>query len=98
MRQGGAVSYAIAILGGAIPQWEIAMARSKPSKQLSQAEIERFLVAAEALHLSIIKPFISPSSEHHRALQRTHEALLKAVKDITGKDAKFIAYFGAWSK
>jgi hypothetical protein len=29
------------------------MARSKPSKQLSQAEIQSFLVAAEALHRSI---------------------------------------------
>jgi len=36
------------------------MARTKPSKQLSQTEIERFLVAAEALTLRIIKPFISP--------------------------------------
>ncbi|RWK31972.1 MAG: hypothetical protein EOR46_30700 [Mesorhizobium sp.] len=36
------------------------MARSKPSKQLSQAEIECFLVAAEALHRSIIRPFLSP--------------------------------------
>ena len=30
------------------------MARTKPFKQLSQAEIERFLVAAEALHKSIV--------------------------------------------
>ena len=70
------------------------MARSKPSKQLSQAEIECFLVAAEALHRSIVKPLISPSSDHYRALQRTHEALLKTVKDITGKDAPFIQWFG----
>ncbi|AID31807.2 hypothetical protein [Mesorhizobium jarvisii] len=34
------------------------MARTKPSKQLSQAEIESFLVAAEALHKSIVKPLI----------------------------------------
>ena len=32
------------------------MARTKPSKQLSQDEIDRFLVAAEALHKSIIGP------------------------------------------
>lgn len=53
------------------------MARSKPSKQLSQAEIERFLVAAEALHKSIVKPFISPHCEHYRATRTLHEALLK---------------------
>ncbi|WP_352886009.1 hypothetical protein [Mesorhizobium sp. M1305] len=30
------------------------MARTKPSEQLSQAEIDRFLAAAEALHKSIV--------------------------------------------
>jgi hypothetical protein len=30
------------------------MARTIPSKQLAQAEIERFLAAAEALHKSIV--------------------------------------------
>ncbi|MER8373919.1 hypothetical protein [Mesorhizobium sp. M1406] len=70
------------------------MARTKPSKQLSQDEIERFLVAAEALHRSIVKPLLSPMSEHYRALQNTHEALLKTVKDITGKDAPFIRWHG----
>ncbi|MER9298623.1 hypothetical protein NKI38_19315 [Mesorhizobium sp. M0621] len=53
------------------------MARSKPSKQLSQVEIERFLVAAEALHLSIVKPLLSPMSEHYRALQNTHEGAIE---------------------
>ena len=32
------------------------MARTKLSKQLSQDEINRFLVAAEALHKSIVRP------------------------------------------
>ena len=32
------------------------MARTIPSKQLAQAEIERFLAAAEALHKSIVSP------------------------------------------
>ena len=70
------------------------MARTKLSKQLSEAEIERFLTAAERLHKSIVQPLLSPSSEHYRALQRAHEALLKTVKDITGKDAPFIQWFG----
>jgi hypothetical protein len=65
------------------------MARTKLSKQLSQAEIDRFLVAAEALHKSVVQPLLSPSSEHFRALQNTHEALLKTVKEIAGKDAPF---------
>ncbi|MER8575334.1 hypothetical protein NKH19_25280 [Mesorhizobium sp. M1338] len=68
------------------------MARTKPSKHLSQAEIECFLVAAEALHKSIVKPLLSPMSEHYRALHNTHEALLKTVKDITGKNAPFIQW------
>ncbi|MER9227939.1 hypothetical protein NKI39_20335 [Mesorhizobium sp. M0664] len=70
------------------------MARTKLSKQLSQAEIERFLAEAERLHQSIVQPLLSPTSNHYRALQRTHEALLKTVKDITGKDAPFIRWFG----
>ncbi len=70
------------------------MSRTKPSKQLSQADIDRFLTAAEALHESIVKPLISPTSDHYRALQSTHEALLKTVKDITGKDAPFIQWYG----
>ncbi|MGO4637241.1 hypothetical protein AB4Z43_02255 [Mesorhizobium sp. 2RAF45] len=70
------------------------MARTKPAKQLSEAEIERFLVAAEALHKSIVRPLISPNSEHFRALRRTHEALLNTVKHITGDDAPFIRWNG----
>ncbi|WP_352628631.1 hypothetical protein [Mesorhizobium sp. C277A] len=36
------------------------MARTKPSEQLSRAEIERFLAAAEALHKSIVGPLCVP--------------------------------------
>lgn len=68
------------------------MARSKPSKQLSQAEIERFLAAAEALHLSIIKPFISPHCDHYRTTRALHEALLKSVREVTGKEVEFIRW------
>jgi len=65
------------------------MARSKPSQQLSQAEIESFLVAAEALHRSIVKPYIWPNCEHCRATRVLHKVLLKAVRDITGKEVAF---------
>jgi hypothetical protein len=68
------------------------MARSKPSKQLSQAEIERFLVAAEALHLSIVKPFISPHCDHYRQTRVLHEVLLKAVQEVTGWEVEFIRW------
>lgn len=68
------------------------MARSKPSKQLSQSEIDRFLVAAEALHWSIVKPFISPNCEHYRATRVLHEVLLKAVREVTGKEVEFIPW------
>ncbi|QND59859.1 hypothetical protein HB778_27355 [Mesorhizobium huakuii] len=68
------------------------MARSKPSKQLSQAEIERFLAAAEALHLSIVKPFISPFCDHYRQTRVLHEVLLKAVRDVTGAEVPFIRW------
>ena len=70
------------------------MARTKLSKQLSQTEIERFLVAAEALHQSVVRPLLSPSCEHFRALQEAHGAMLKTVRDITGKDAPFIRWNG----
>lgn len=73
------------------------MGRTKPSQQLSQAEIERFLVAAEALHNSIVRPLVSPSSEHYRALQNVHQPLLKAIEQITGEKAKFIRWFGGGS-
>ncbi|UCI33261.1 hypothetical protein [Mesorhizobium sp. B4-1-4] len=68
------------------------MARSRPSKQLSEAEIERFLVAAEALHLSIVKPFISPQCEHYPSTRTLHEALLNAVREVTGKEVEFIQW------
>ncbi|MCQ8871235.1 hypothetical protein NP945_05315 [Mesorhizobium sp. LMG17149] len=68
------------------------MARSKPSKQFSQAEIERFLLAAEALHLSIVKPFISPHCDHYRQTRVLHEVLLKTVREVTGKEVEFIRW------
>lgn len=70
------------------------MVRSKGSQQLSQAEIERFVAAAEALHLSIIKPFISPHCDHYRQTRVLHEVLLKAVREVTGKEVSFIQWNG----
>ncbi|MER8413923.1 hypothetical protein NKH06_21800 [Mesorhizobium sp. M1342] len=56
--------------------------------------MEYFLAAAEALHNGIVQ---TTSIAHKRpipALQRTHAALLKTFKDITGKGAPFIQWFG----
>ena len=70
------------------------MARTKPSKQLSKAEIDRFLVAAEALHKSIVGPLISPQCEHYRSTRVLHEALLATVREVTGNKAPFIRWNG----
>ena len=66
------------------------MARTKPSKQLSQDEIERFHVAAEALHKSIVGPLLAYHSEHYQALREVLGPLLKSIETITGKRAPFI--------
>ncbi|MER8583048.1 hypothetical protein NKG95_30825 [Mesorhizobium sp. M1423] len=70
------------------------MARHKLSKQLSQVEIDRFMAAAEELHKSIVRPLLSPTCDHYQALRAVHEALLKSVKDVTGKDAAFVRWHG----
>ncbi|CAN7289613.1 hypothetical protein [Mesorhizobium sp. LjNodule214] len=70
------------------------MGRRIKSKQLSQAEIERFLAAAEALHKAIVGPLISPICDHYRATRTLQEALLKTVREITGKEVPFIALNG----
>jgi hypothetical protein len=68
------------------------MARTKPSKQLSQAEIDRFLAAAEALHKIFVGPLLAYHCEHYRALREVHEPLLKSIETITGKRAEFIQW------
>ena len=70
------------------------MARSKGSQQFSQAEIQRFVSATEALHLSIIKPFISSHCDHYRQTRVLHEVLLKAVREVTDKEVAFIRWIG----
>ncbi|MEW6630324.1 MAG: hypothetical protein AB1440_05600 [Pseudomonadota bacterium] len=71
--------------------------RNKP-KQLSREQVAEFMTAAAALHKAIVSPLISTQCDHYRSMQDLHEALLKTVKDITGKDAEFIRWFGAGSK
>ncbi|MER9913317.1 hypothetical protein NKJ71_22065 [Mesorhizobium sp. M0050] len=70
------------------------MARTKPSEQLSRAEIERFLAAAEALHKSIVGPLLAYHREHYQALRKVHGPLLKSIETITGQRAKFIQWNG----
>ncbi|MDG4876141.1 hypothetical protein P9273_13630 [Mesorhizobium sp. WSM4935] len=77
---------------------EVAVVRRNKAKQLSESELERFIIAAGALHRSIVDPLISTQCDHYRSMQTLHRALLKAVKDVTGKDAAFIRWFGAGSQ
>ena len=70
--------------------------RNKP-KALSPTEMAAFLTAAEALHQSIVRPLISTQCDQYRSMRDLHEALLKTVKEITGKDAEFVRWFGAGS-
>ncbi|ESY51576.1 MULTISPECIES: hypothetical protein [unclassified Mesorhizobium] len=70
------------------------MARTKPSKQLSQDEIDRVLAAAETLYKSIVRPLLSYNSEHYQALREVHRPLLKSIETITGQKAQFIKWNG----
>lgn len=68
------------------------MTRHKKSKQLSEAEIKRFLADAERLHKTLVRPLISPSCDHYRALVALNETLLKTVEEITGNRAPFVQW------
>jgi hypothetical protein len=68
------------------------MARHKSSKQLSEAQIARFLADAERLHKSITQPLISPGSDQHRALVALNQTLLQTVKEVTGKTAPWVPW------
>ncbi|RWK37358.1 MAG: hypothetical protein EOR46_25940 [Mesorhizobium sp.] len=64
---------------------------SKP-KQLSEAQVARFLADAERLHKSLTQPLISPSCDHYRALVALNQALLQTVKEVTGKAAPWVQW------
>ncbi|TIT82494.1 MAG: hypothetical protein E5W45_01685 [Mesorhizobium sp.] len=70
------------------------MVRRNKTKQLSGPELERFLQAAEGLHKSIVEPLISPQCDQFRSMQDLHEALLKTVREVTGKEVEFIRWNG----
>ncbi|WP_246679466.1 hypothetical protein [Mesorhizobium sp. B2-3-5] len=42
--------------------------------------------------MSIVKPFISRQCNHYRSMQDLHEALLKAVREVTAKEVEFIQW------
>ncbi len=58
----------------------------------TQDQIDRVLVAAEALHKSIVRPLLEYHSERYRALREVHEPLLKSIETITGKRPPFIQW------
>lgn len=70
------------------------MVRYKHPKQLPQADLQRFLDAAEGLHKSIVSPLISPTCDHYRSMQTLHEVLLRTVREVTGKEVAFIRWNG----
>ena len=74
------------------------MVRRNRPRQLSGPDLERFLLAAEGLHKSIVGPLISPSCDDCRSMQELHATLLKTVRKVTGKEVEFIRWFGAGSK
>ncbi|ESY23368.1 hypothetical protein X746_26000 [Mesorhizobium sp. LNJC380A00] len=82
------------VLVAATPSMESANGQNKPSEQLSRAEIERFLAAAEALHKSIAGPLLAYHREHCQALPEAHGPLLKSIETVTGQKAQFIRWNG----
>ncbi|MFK0690287.1 hypothetical protein ACFX5Q_19075 [Mesorhizobium sp. IMUNJ 23033] len=70
------------------------MVRRNHPKHLSGQELEQFLQAAEGLHKALVGPLISPSCDHYRSMQTLHEALLKTVREVTGKEVTFIQWSG----
>ncbi|MER8415226.1 hypothetical protein NKH97_29965 [Mesorhizobium sp. M0870] len=70
------------------------MARSKPSKQLSQAEIECFSGGGGSAAQEHRQPVISPHCDHYRATRVLLEVLLNTVREVTGKEVAFIQWNG----
>ncbi|MER8528263.1 hypothetical protein NKH25_18525 [Mesorhizobium sp. M1272] len=68
------------------------MTRHRYPKQLSPAEIARFLEDAEKLHKTLVRPLISPSCDHHRALVTLNQVLLQTVEQVTGLPASFVSW------
>lgn len=64
------------------------------TEQLSGTDLDAFLQAAEAMHRSIVRPLISTQCDHYRSMQGLHEALLKTVREVTGKEVSFIQWNG----
>jgi membrane-associated PAP2 superfamily phosphatase len=64
------------------------MPRRTRLKELSEHEVERFLADATAFFGTINKRQmrIAPSSAHYRALWALNDAVIEAIKAITGKD------------
>ena len=61
--------------GGAITTFGGRMVRRNKPKQLSREEIAQFMTAAEALHMTIVRPLISTQCDHYRSLQDLHRQL-----------------------
>ena len=65
--------------------------RRKKGTVLSQRELDRFLQTAEALNDACVGPVLSPQCEQYRSLQRLHDAILVAIKEVSGRQARWIS-------
>jgi hypothetical protein len=63
--------------------------RKKPKRIV---DTDRFIADAEAIHSIIISYSngLRVSCPHYQTMQRLHDALLRAIIDVTGKEAPWI--------
>lgn len=56
---------------------------------MSELEVEQFERDATAFHMVLNRYFVvlKPTHSHYHALQQLHEALLRSVQDVTGREA-----------
>ena len=64
------------------------MVRHKRQPKLSKVRTEQFLEAATQFHLSLMECHFAlrTNSDQYRSLSELHEALLGAIRDVTGDD------------
>lgn len=64
--------------------------RKKPER-MNEREIEAFVAAADAFHRVLVRPLISPYSEHYRALEALNAALSQTILAVSGKPAPWLS-------
>lgn len=56
---------------------------------MNELEVAQFERDAAAFHMMLNRYFVvlKPTHSHYHALQQLHEALLRSVQDVTGREA-----------